>query len=60
MSDPLNKTDKELEEIRRQKMREVNAVLKMTADNMGCKVSDLQYKIDRGGHIHIRNKKNAV
>lgn len=42
-----------------EKMREVNAILKMTAERLGCKMSDLQWKRDKGGHIHIRRCKHG-
>jgi hypothetical protein len=42
------------------KMREVNELLKYTAERKSCKVKDLQWKVDKGGHIHIRRKSNAV
>ena len=40
------------------KMAEVNALLKMTADKKGCKVSDLEWKRDKYGNIHIRRRNN--
>ncbi len=42
-----------------EKMNEVNAILKMVAGNKGCKVSDLEWKRDKYGNIHIRQKKDA-
>lgn len=42
-----------------EKMDEVNALLKMTAQKRGCKVSDLEWKRDKFGAIHIR-RRNAV
>ena len=38
------------------KMAEVNALLKMTAEKKSCKVSDLEWKRDKYGNIHIRRK----
>lgn len=43
-----------------EKMREINAILKYHADKMGCKVSDLQWRRDRGGAIHIRKKSGIL
>ena len=39
-----------------EKMDEVNAILKMTAERKSCKVSDLQWKRDEYGNIHIRRR----
>lgn len=39
-----------------EEMNEVNAILKMTAKKKGCKVSDLQWRRDEHGNIHIRRK----
>ena len=39
-----------------EKMDEVNAILRMTAKKKGCKVSDLEWKKDKYGAIHIRRK----
>ena len=39
-----------------EKMYEVNAILKMNAEKLDCKVSDLQWKRDKGGNIHVRIK----
>ncbi len=39
-----------------EKMDEVNAILRMTADKRKCKVSDLEWKKDKYGAIHIRRK----
>lgn len=33
---------------------EVQAILQMTAEKKGCKVSDLQWKRDKWGNIHVR------
>lgn len=41
-------------------MDEINAILKMTAVKMGCKVSDLEWRKDKFGAIHVRRKKDAV
>lgn len=43
-----------------EKMDEVNAILRMDARNLGCKVSDLQWKRDRFGAIHVRKRKDAI
>lgn len=43
-----------------EKMAEVNAILRMTAEKRGCKVSDLEWKKDKYGAIHIRRRQNAV
>ena len=43
-----------------ERMDEVNAILKFHADKMECKVSDLQWKRDAGGHIHIRRKSGIL
>jgi len=43
-----------------EKMKEVNALLNYHAEKMKCEVNDLQWKVDRGGHIHIREKKDAM
>lgn len=37
-----------------EKMDEVNAILRMVAERKGCKVSDLQWRKDKYGAIHIR------
>ena len=42
------------------KMAEVNAILRMVAEKKGCKVSDLEWKRDKYGAIHIRRRNNAV
>lgn len=39
-----------------QKMDEVNAILRMTAEKRDCKVSDLEWRKDKYGAIHIRRK----
>lgn len=39
-----------------EKMDEVNAILRMTAGKKGCKVSDLQWRRDKYGAIHIRKR----
>lgn len=36
---------------------EVTAILEMNAEEKGCKVSDLQWKCDKYGHIHTRVRK---
>lgn len=38
------------------KMAEVNAILRMTAEKKHCNVSDLQWKKDKQGNIHVRKK----
>lgn len=43
-----------------EKMDEVNAILRMTARNKGCKVSDLQWKRDKYGNIHIRMRNETA
>lgn len=43
-----------------EKMDEINAILRMTAEKWGCKVSDLEWRKDRFGAIHVRRKKDAV
>ncbi len=35
---------------------EAEAIVKMTAENKGCEVSDLQWKRDRYGNIHVRRR----
>lgn len=40
----------------KEQMDEVNAILKMTAEKKGCKVSDLQWRRDKYGNIHIRKR----
>ena len=40
----------------KEKMDEVNAILKMTAEKKGCSVSDLQWRRDKYGAIHIKRK----
>lgn len=42
-----------------EKMHEINAILKMTAEKKHCKVSDLQWRRDRFGAIHVRKRKDA-
>lgn len=42
-----------------EKMREVNALLKMVAKKKKCKVSDLEWRRDKFGAIHIRKKKDG-
>lgn len=44
----------------KEKMAEVNAILRMTAEKKGCKVEDLQWRKDKYGAIHVRRKKDAV
>ena len=39
------------------KMDEVNAILKMNAEKLGCEVSDLEWRRGKGGEIHVRIKK---
>lgn len=39
-----------------EKMDEVNAILRMVAEKKYCKVSDLEWKRDKYGAIHIRRK----
>jgi cobalamin-dependent methionine synthase I len=41
------------------KMDEINAILRMTAEKEHCKVSDLQWRKDRFGAIHVRKRKDA-
>ena len=41
-------------------MAEVNEILRYTAEKKKCNVSDLQWKVDGGGNIHIRRKQDAV
>lgn len=43
-----------------EKMAEVNAILRMTAGKWGCKVSDLQWRKDKFGAIHVRRRQDAV
>ena len=43
-----------------EKMDEVNAILRMNAEKLDCKVSDLQWKRDKGGHIHVRRKSGIL
>ena len=43
-----------------EKMDEVNAILKMTAEKKGCSVSDLQWRRDKYGAIHIRRKESSI
>lgn len=38
------------------KMAEVNAILRMVAEKKGCKVSDLEWRKDRFGAIHVRKR----
>lgn len=44
------------------KMTEVNAILRDAAEKKHCKVSDLEWRKDRYGAIHVRKRKenNAV
>ena len=42
------------------KMAEVNAILRMVAEKRKCKVSDLEWRKDKFGAIHVRRKKDAV
>lgn len=44
----------------RDKMAEVNAILGDAAEKKKCKVSDLEWKRDKFGAIHVRRKKDAV
>ena len=41
-------------------MAEINALMKMTAEKKGCKVSDLQWKRDEFGHIYIRRRNETA
>ncbi len=50
---PITKPDLRTKE---EKMDEVNAILRMTAERKCCKVSDLEWKRDKYGNIHIRMK----
>ena len=43
-----------------EKMDEVNAILRMVAEKRGCKVSDLQWRRDKYGYIHIRKRKQKM
>lgn len=52
---PITEPDTRTEE---EKMDEVNAILRMDARDLGCKVSDLQWKRDEFGAIHVRKRKD--
>lgn len=39
-----------------EKMDEVNAILRMVAKKRGCEVSDLQWRKDKYGAIHVRRR----
>ncbi len=43
-----------------EKMDEVNALLKMVAKKRNCEVSDLEWRRDKFGAIHIRKKKQKM
>ncbi len=44
---------------KKEKMDEVNAILRMVAEKRGCKVSDLQWRKDKYGAIHVRTRKDG-
>ena len=43
-----------------ERMDEVNAILRMNATKLDCKVSDLQWRRDKDGHIHVRRKSGIL
>ncbi len=38
---------------------DIQAILERTAKDKGCKVSDLQWRRDKGGNIHVRKRDAA-
>ena len=58
MSEAQDIAGKETEQVlkMKDKMAEVNAILRMAAEKKHCEVSDLQWKVDKGGNIRIRRK----
>lgn len=44
----------------RDRMAVVNSILRYHAEKKHCKVSDLQWRKDRFGAIHVRRRQDAV
>ena len=55
----MSETEKITKRTQEDKMLEVNAILAVNAKNKNCKVSDLQWKRDKYGNIHIRRRDAA-